>query len=93
MLGWLDRSPKASDTIEMAIWYHDCIYDPQQSDNEAQSAQHCRRCLGDSVIIEILADCERLIMATDPRLPRAGKLDEDLLVDIDLSILGASTEE
>ncbi len=74
--------------VELAIWYHDAIYDPSRQDNEARSADlagevlacagldHCRQAVID------------LIMATDHRQP-ASTHDQRLLVDIDLSILGA----
>lgn len=38
MLSWLDESGEASDAVELAIWFHDAIYDPQGSQNEAKSA-------------------------------------------------------
>jgi predicted metal-dependent HD superfamily phosphohydrolase len=38
---------------------------------------------------ELWANVRRLILATDPSSPRTGKADEDLIVDIDLRILGA----
>ena len=93
MLAWMDQTSQGSDVMEMAIWFHDCIYEPLEKDNEAQSARHFNEQLGLYLEEATVADVERLIMATDPRLPRSGRADEDLLVDIDLSILGSSAEE
>ncbi|MDA7881453.1 hypothetical protein N9A94_04040 [Akkermansiaceae bacterium] len=93
MLAWLDRVSPGNDVIELAIWYHDCIYEPLEKDNEAQSARHFREQLGSFLDDAIVDNVERLVMATDPRLPRSGEADEDLLVDIDLSILGSAPVE
>lgn len=75
--------------IAFALFYHDAIYDTHASDNEAQSAKFAADVLGEYVRGD--ADAARvssLIMATkhdaEPR-----DADACLLVDIDLSILGA----
>ncbi|MDN3637828.1 hypothetical protein QWY82_03300 [Simiduia curdlanivorans] len=75
--------------VEVAIWFHDCIYKPFSSSNELDSA---------NLAVEFLqkngADDRRcsnvhtLIMATLHTAPVA-EFDQILLVDIDLSILGA----
>ena len=93
MLACLDQVAPGSEVMEMAIWFHDCIYEPLEKDNEAQSAGLFRSRFEGCLEEAIVDDVERLIMATDPRSPRSGKSDEDLLVDIDLSILGSSPEE
>ena len=38
LLRKFDETGEKSEEIEMAIWYHDAIYDPKAGDNEAQSA-------------------------------------------------------
>lgn len=79
--------------VEFAIWYHDAIYDPQASDNEARSAAWARRDLQQGRVqparVEAIDD---LIMATKHD-SAAETPDAALLVDIDLSILGRSREE
>ena len=47
----------------------------------------------DHVEGRLVADVRRLILATDPSSPRTGKSDEDLIIDINLGILGASTSD
>lgn len=77
------------DEIELALWFHDAIYDTHRPDNEERSADWARTALIDAgVAIDSADRVHALIMATrhtaNPILP-----DEQLLVDIDLSILGA----
>jgi predicted metal-dependent HD superfamily phosphohydrolase len=76
------------DAIELAIWFHDAIYDSHKSDNEQSSAS-----LADSALVGLgvprattQSVCD-LILATRHNAPPADP-DAALLVDIDLSILG-----
>ena len=76
--------------VELALWFHDAIYDPKRHDNEALSAIWARTSALSSGIerdaadrIEVLILCTRHEAAPQDR-------DAKLLVDIDLSILGAS---
>lgn len=77
------------DEIELALWFHDAVYDVHAHDNEARSAHWAVTALGAAGLGE--QACNRiynLIMATrHSALP--GTLDAALLTDIDLSILGA----
>jgi predicted metal-dependent HD superfamily phosphohydrolase len=75
--------------VELALWFHDAIYNTQRPDNEERSADWARTALQEAGVARDSADrVHALIMATrhtaNPTLP-----DEQLLVDIDLSILGA----
>jgi predicted metal-dependent HD superfamily phosphohydrolase len=78
--------------VEMALWFHDAIYDTASKDNEAQSAQWASNELSKVGVLPASIDrIHALIMATcHTSLPTTS--DECLLVDIDLAILGASTE-
>lgn len=75
--------------IELALWFHDAIYDVQGHDNEARSAHWASEALAAGGVDA--ARCQRLhdlIMATcHTALPASP--DQALLVDIDLAILGA----
>lgn len=82
-----------NETIELAIWFHDAIYDPLARDNEARSADLFAECFGTLVSPLLAQKVPQLILATDPKRPRSADPDENLLVDIDLSILGSSPEE
>ena len=80
-------------TLKLAILYHDIFYDPKQKDNEDKSAAYASRLLKNSVKHKNIADeVKHLILLTKhPSTPVSN--DEKLLLDIDLSILGAATEE
>jgi dimethylargininase len=73
---------------ELALWYHDAIYDPQRSDNEAASAALARDAIVASGLgQEVAARVEALILATrHDGAPAPG--DAALVVDVDLAILG-----
>ncbi len=93
MLGWLGASGGNDDSIELAIWFHDVIYNPLGHHNEAKSAQYFKEHFGSFISNALVDDVERLIMATDARRLRTGMADENLIIDIDLSILGSSPED
>lgn len=83
-----DRCPQKDDAVELALWLHDAIYDPQAHDNEERSAAWCVE-LGRNagIPLDVIARAERCILATRHRhLPDAD--DERLTVAIDLAILG-----
>jgi len=75
--------------VELALWFHDAIYDVRRHDNEACSAAWARdELLAAGVAADAAARVHELVMATrHATLP--GTHDAMLLVDIDLSILGA----
>ena len=75
--------------IELALWYHDVIYDPKAQDNEERSAQFAVQELSLLGISDAdLTRVRRLIEVTrHPSVPKDD--DEALLLDIDLAILGA----
>ena len=75
--------------IELALWFHDAIYDVKRHDNEEKSADWAR---ASATAAGVAADaCERvysLILSTRHQAAANG-VDAEKLVDIDLSILGA----
>lgn len=77
--------------VLVALWFHDAIYAIGSSDNELRSAQWARSALLDA---GASADCAQrvfdLVMVT--RHDQApGNRDQQVLLDIDLSILGQTT--
>jgi predicted metal-dependent HD superfamily phosphohydrolase len=93
MLGWMDAVGERNDAMEWAIWYHDAIYDPLGADNEERSARFFRECLAAWIPASLADEIERLILATDLKRSRSGRDDENLMIDIDLSILGSAPED
>ena len=80
------------DTARLATFAHDAIYQPQRSDNEARSANWMRKRLASSALSPALLDgAEKMVLATKYHRP-TGDPDIDLLVDIDMSILGQPWE-
>jgi predicted metal-dependent HD superfamily phosphohydrolase len=80
------------DAVELAIFFHDAIYDPARSDNEAASAALAGKWLTTLKLpVGLVAKVERYILAT--RHNAGGWLPDDvdlaLLLDLDLSILAA----
>lgn len=98
LLGWFAlRRDHLHDpvAVELAILFHDAVYDPARSDNEAQSA----RLLEDADLPDVTDDTRlravRMIEATAAHgladnLDETDRSDMAEFLDMDLSILGAA---
>lgn len=76
--------------LEWAIWWHDAIYDAKASDNEAKSAEMAKRDLRDlGATIHQRDEVARLIRLTAGHEVEEGDRLGEILVSIDLAILGA----
>lgn len=81
-----------ADAVEMAIWFHDLVFDITAEDNELQSARRFMELAGESMSAEFRSKVYDLIMATaPPREPRTK--DEKFMLDIDLSSFGLPWED
>lgn len=81
------------DALELAVWFHDVIFEPDQADNERRSADLYLQ-LSDGVQAdEMRRLVERLIMATLHDGNSLQDPDAVYMVDIDLSSFGLSWEE
>lgn len=80
--------------LELALWFHDAVYDTHANDNESLSAAWARSALEQLGISSLdRARVGQMVMATEHSKPMAeGDYLSDLLLDIDLSILGAPSE-
>jgi predicted metal-dependent HD superfamily phosphohydrolase len=81
----LARRPVA---VELALWFHDAVYDPKAGDNEEQSAALAERCLAECGMTDTLAETvAKLVLATKNHETDT-EADAGVTVDIDLSIFG-----
>jgi predicted metal-dependent HD superfamily phosphohydrolase len=94
---WRGHSPRAGE-VAIALWFHDAIYDPQApvaGSNELNSAAWAARSLVRAGANSDMAQrAHDLVMATQHDAPATlgVSLDAQLLVDIDLAILGSPAE-
>lgn len=78
--------------VEMALWFHDAIYNVRANDNETKSADWAHQALLDAEVDSgRVARIRQLILATRHTAAPEGN-DQALLVDIDLAILGAPSQ-
>ena len=88
----VDVAIEPAPEVELALWYHDAIYDTHRQDNEAQSAALAHSDGERAGLPEaVLARVDALILATRHDAAPATP-DARLLVDVDLAILGAPVE-
>lgn len=74
--------------VELAVWFHDAVYEPLSKDNERRSAEWASRFLAENSAPDAVRDRVRdLILITAHAAPPASQ-DAALLLDIDLAILG-----
>jgi predicted metal-dependent HD superfamily phosphohydrolase len=84
---------KDRDLAEAALWYHDVVYQPEASDNEARSAELARAALLEGGVMKEIADeVARLVRVTDHTVPPVDPV-AALVCDVDLSILGRPADE
>jgi predicted metal-dependent HD superfamily phosphohydrolase len=84
-----NRKNEARDPIavELAIWFHDAIYNPRANDNEAKSAQMAADFLSNT---KWEHSVPKLILATKHQ-DEPSSHDAQLLCDIDLGILSSES--
>ncbi len=90
-LGQFDDARPAMDqpdTVELAIWYHDVIYDIGAADNELQSARLFARRARGIMPARTIDAVHDLIMVTVHNECVPATLDQGFMVDIDLSSFG-----
>jgi predicted metal-dependent HD superfamily phosphohydrolase len=76
------------DEVEFAIWLHDAVYDPKSADNEERSAMLAKEILTDLSCPEPKSNIIRDLILITRHVQEPATPDEQLIVDIDLAILG-----
>lgn len=77
--------------MQLAIQFHDVVYDPMRSDNEEQSVAFMRSMLADTFSESVLERVESMILATKHH--DSDDFETQLFLDLDMSILGRSWED
>lgn len=80
-------------TVQLAIWFHDVIYDPRGKDNEVKSAAYARHALRELGMPErVISRVSDLILKTVTHVSENEDSDALILLDADLAPLGADKE-
>jgi predicted metal-dependent HD superfamily phosphohydrolase len=88
----LSQLAKDYEKVQLAIWYHDVIYDPRAKDNEARSAAYAQRQLPAlGFPAETVTRVSDLILATTTHLAEDGDIDAQIMLDADLAPLAYDT--
>ena len=76
--------------VELALWFHDAVYDPRRTDNEERSARWAHASVLAAGCEAAIADrMSALVLATAGH-HASEDVDTQLLLDVDLSILGSA---
>lgn len=74
--------------IELAIWFHDAVYDPRRDDNEQKSAEWAKTVLRQFALDPDVSVRVADAIHTTRHSGEPKSSDSKLIVDVDLSILG-----
>jgi predicted metal-dependent HD superfamily phosphohydrolase len=86
--GEIERLAEHPGDVMVALWFHDAVYDTHARGNEARSADWAHEVVTLAGSKEVADRVHRLVMATEHHaVPTT--CDAQVLVDVDLSILGA----
>lgn len=92
MLSALAERGVLTPALALAVWGHDLVYDSRAKDNEERSAEVFGKWLAaQGAPLPLREQVRSLILATKHAAPPQNR-EEALLIDADLSILGADAE-
>jgi len=83
-----ERVPER-EAVELAVWFHDAVYDPARSDNEERSAALAAGALTGLAVPEALVERVRSLILVTKHHDAGADDAAAVLVDADLSVLGA----
>ena len=86
----VQHAPDRPAEVEMAIWFHDAIYELSGTDNETASADWAREELRGAGVASDIADRIHALILITKHSGMPQTRDEQVLVDVDLAILGAT---
>lgn len=76
--------------VRLALWFHDVVYDARAADNEEKSAAYAVQALRQlQHLPDVIDEVARLILATKTHEAAAGDRNAYVVLDADLSSLGA----
>jgi predicted metal-dependent HD superfamily phosphohydrolase len=78
--------------VELALWFHDAVYNVRNQDNEEQSASWAQDVAGRAGLPSAVAERVHGLILTTKHNAEPTSRDAALLVDVDLAILGAAPE-
>lgn len=80
--------------VQLALWFHDIVYDPTQQDNEEKSAMAAAQSLFELNLAEVLiGEVVRLILLTKTHVVMEQDSNGRVVIDADLSGLGVPIEK
>lgn len=81
-------------TLQLAAWFHDCIYDTHAADNEEQSAVYAQNMLTRLALpVPTIQVVSQMILSTKTHTTETDQQDCRILLDADLAILGATVQQ
>ncbi|MFC5910995.1 hypothetical protein [Streptacidiphilus monticola] len=83
-----------ADSVRLAAWFHDAVYDPERSENEERSARLAERVLTELLVPSaVVEETARLVRLTADHAPDRGDANAAVLCDADLAVLAGTPEE
>lgn len=83
---------ESPDAVELAIWFHDAIYDTHARDNEEQSARLAAQFLDEAGVGPTLVSLVVSLILATKHVASPASAEAGLIADIDLAILGQPRE-
>jgi predicted metal-dependent HD superfamily phosphohydrolase len=97
VLAWIELlSAYTTDlpALQLAAWFHDCIYDPHAANNEEQSATYAQTMLTHlDLPASTIQAVSQMILSTKTHKAEANQQDCHILLDADLAILGSTVQQ
>ena len=90
LLGGAREFAERPGEVELALWFHDAVYDVLAHDNEARSADWARDALLKAGAATATADRIHALIVATAHHAAVEDVDTQLLLDVDLAILGAA---